>query len=89
LVFLSAILAATSLPAAEEKTSPPAPATDPPSKFRSADDGWLDVSGFLDERYGFIPLVIPITEPAVGFEASLETADRRAAFFLTLFVECS
>jgi len=37
------------------------------SKFRSAEDGWLDVSGFLDERYGFLPVVIPITEPAVGF----------------------
>jgi hypothetical protein len=34
------------------------------------DDGWLDVSGFLDEAYGFVPLVIPITEPAVGYGAA-------------------
>jgi hypothetical protein len=37
------------------------------SKFRSAQDGWFDMSGFLDERYGFLPLFIPITEPAVGY----------------------
>jgi outer membrane protein assembly factor BamA len=46
----------------------PAPA---PSKFRSADDGWLDVSGFLDEKYGFLPIAIPITEPAVGYGAAV------------------
>ena len=42
-------------------------ATVPASRFRSADDGWLDVSGFLDEDYGFLPVVFPITEPAVGY----------------------
>lgn len=44
-------------------------ATNAPSNLRSAEDGWLDVSGFLDEKYGFLPIVIPITEPAVGFGA--------------------
>lgn len=34
------------------------------------DDGWLDISGFLDQAYGFAPLVIPITEPAVGYGAA-------------------
>ena len=29
--------------------------TNAPSKFRSVEDGWLDVSGFLDEKYGFLP----------------------------------
>jgi outer membrane protein assembly factor BamA len=43
--------------------------TNTPSKFRSPDDGWLDVSGFLDEKYGFLPVAIPITEPAVGYGA--------------------
>jgi hypothetical protein len=38
-------------------------------RFFDADDGWLDVSGFLDTAYGFIPLVAPITEPAVGYGA--------------------
>ena len=44
-------------------------ATDTSSKFFSAEDGWLDVGRFLDEKYGFMPLVIPITEPAVGYGA--------------------
>ncbi len=41
-----------------------------PSKFRSEEDGWLDLSGFLDEKYGFLPIVIPITEPAIGYGAA-------------------
>src|SRR5262245_17442835 len=45
-------------------------ATNAPSKFRSADDGQFDVSGFLDEKYGFLPIVLPITEPAVGYGAA-------------------
>ena len=46
----------------------PAPATAPekPSRIRSQEDGKLDISGFLDEAYGFVPFVVPITEPAVG-----------------------
>jgi len=38
------------------------------SKFKG-EDGWVDVSGFLDEAYGFLPVVMPITEPAVGYGA--------------------
>ena len=45
-------------------------ATNAPSKFRSPEDGWFDVSGFLEEKYGFLPLVTPITEPAVGYGAA-------------------
>src|SRR5690348_11474362 len=44
--------------------------TNTPSKFRSPEDGWLDVSEFLEEKYGFLPLVVPITEPAVGYGAA-------------------
>jgi outer membrane protein assembly factor BamA len=40
------------------------------SKFRSSEDGALDVSEFIDQTYGFVPMVIPITEPAVGFGAA-------------------
>ena len=36
------------------------------SKFRSPDDGMFDISAFLDQANGFVPVVIPITEPAVG-----------------------
>lgn len=34
---------------------------------QAAADGWPDLSSFLDEKYGFLPLVFPITEPAVGY----------------------
>jgi len=59
--------AAAQTPTEKPEEITPAPA---PSKFRSADDGWLDVSGFLDEKYGFLPIAIPITEPAVGYGAA-------------------
>jgi outer membrane protein assembly factor BamA len=44
------------------------------SKFYSPDDGWFDMSGFLDQRYGFLPVLVPITEPAVGYGAGLALA---------------
>lgn len=69
-----AILAAVAMgviSAAAQTDATNAPAsTNAPSKFRSSEDGWLDVSGFLDEKYGFLPVVLPITEPAVGYGAA-------------------
>jgi hypothetical protein len=53
--------------AAAGEPSRSAAAADTSSKFRSAEDGWLDISGFIDQSYGFAPLLIPITEPAVGY----------------------
>ena len=38
--------------------------------FRDPTDGWFDVSDFLDTVYGFVPVVMPITEPAVGYGAA-------------------
>jgi len=55
---------------AQIKTTNTPSLTNAPSLFRSPEDGWLDVSGFLDEKYGFLPVVIPITEPAVGYGAA-------------------
>ena len=43
---------------------------DKPSRLIDPDDGWLDLSQFLDTAYGFVPLVSPITEPAVGYGAA-------------------
>jgi hypothetical protein len=69
LAIVALALCASSVAAQTVETPPspePAPAAAPapaPSKFFSPDDGWLDVSGFLDEKYGFLPVVIPITEP--------------------------
>ncbi len=37
------------------------------SLFFSEDDGQFDISGFLSERYGFIPMPLIITEPAIGY----------------------
>jgi outer membrane protein assembly factor BamA len=37
------------------------------SKFRSPEDGWLDASAFLEEKYGFLPIPLIVTEPAVGY----------------------
>jgi Omp85 superfamily domain len=42
------------------ENEPPAP--------KDADD-WPDLSAFLNEKYGFFPVVFPITEPAVGYGA--------------------
>jgi hypothetical protein len=60
LAVVALALCASSAAAQTVEPSPePAPAPAPaPSKFRSPDDGWLDVSGFLDEKYGFLPVVI-------------------------------
>jgi hypothetical protein len=51
-----------------------------PSRFVDAQDGWFDISGFLDTAYGFVPVIAPITEPAVGYGAvaALVFVDRRA-----------
>src|SRR5580765_8305203 len=67
LALLSLVLPSPAQPATSGEASPSA--TNAPSKLRSAEDGWLDVSGFLDETYGFVPLAFPITEPAVGYGA--------------------
>ena len=37
------------------------------SLFHDPEDGAFDVSGFLSTRTGFLPIAIPITEPAVGY----------------------
>jgi hypothetical protein len=38
--------------------------------FFDVQDGYVDVSRFLDRDFGFIPVVMPITEPAVGYGAA-------------------
>jgi hypothetical protein len=32
-------------------------------------DGWFDLSPFLEHAAGFVPLIVPITEPALGYGA--------------------
>lgn len=59
---------------AGQQTASPAAAIAPaqapqkePSKITSPDDGWFDISRFLGKKYGFVPIAMPITEPAIGF----------------------
>jgi hypothetical protein len=66
-ILLGAVFVASR---ASAQTNPNPAATNAPSKFRSPDDGRLDSSGFLDEKYGFLPVVLPITKPAVGYGAA-------------------
>src|SRR5262245_59645521 len=71
-------LAITAL-AALAVCTPASRAQEPPAKPQEPDlfhdrDGAFDVSGFLASRYGFLPLVIPITEPAVGYGAAVGLA---------------
>jgi hypothetical protein len=39
--------------------------------LRDSTDGALDISHFLFDLHGFLPIVMPITEPAVGYGAAL------------------
>ena len=55
--------------AAPLRAQDPGGAAAPTSRFKDPDDGRFDVSGFLDTAYGFVPLLVPITEPAVGYGA--------------------
>ena len=58
--------------ASADPTQPEKPADEtPPAKAAKpsmirGDDGKIDVSNFLDQAYGFLPVLVPITEPAVG-----------------------
>ncbi len=40
------------------------------AKFKDPEDGQFDVSAYLDTTYGFLPVLAPITEPAVGYGAA-------------------
>src|SRR5688500_11639905 len=54
---------------AEDELLKLAPETDGAIAPAAHDDGWPDVSNFLDKAYGFLPIAAPITEPAVGYGA--------------------
>jgi outer membrane protein assembly factor BamA len=72
--LLLLILSPDAAPAPEDPAKDVQPGstetTASPSKFYSAEDGWLDISAFIDQAYGFVPIVIPITEPAIGYGAA-------------------
>ena len=75
---LLAILLAAGAPTRAVAESPPQSTTQPSTQaatreslFRDPDDGAFDVSGFLSTRAGFLPIAMPITEPAVGYGLAL------------------
>ena len=67
-LLLCCVLLGTNVLAEDASSEIPAK-PEQPSRIRSAEDGWLDISGFLDQTYGFVPVAVPITEPAVGLGA--------------------
>lgn len=38
-------------------------------KWTDPQDGWFDLSRFIEHPKGFLPVVVPITEPALGYGA--------------------
>ncbi len=66
LVFIVGLAVAGGLQAADQT---PAKEGAGSSRFHDPNDGWFDVSEFLDTTYGFVPVIYPITEPAVGYGA--------------------
>jgi outer membrane protein assembly factor BamA len=64
---------------ADEPATATAPASTPASQgvdgaeakqLTPRNDGWPDISDFLDQKFGFLPIARPITEPAVGYGAA-------------------
>jgi hypothetical protein len=55
---------------AGERDAAPAGGDEAAKAEDPAADGWPDMSSFLDEKYGFLPIAMPITEPAVGYGAA-------------------
>lgn len=71
---LLALAGLTSAAAAQTPAAPAPPAQDPVappqeerSRWFSEEDGWFDLSEFMDSPGGFAPIIFPITEPAVGY----------------------
>lgn len=69
LVCFAGLMTATAPRAADTAPAKDAPPASKTSRFYDAEDGWFDVSDFLDTAYGFVPVIMPITEPAVGYGA--------------------
>lgn len=58
---LPALLLSAALAAHAEESKP---------LFTDPSDGWFDLSAYLDQVYGAVPVIAPITEPAVGYGAA-------------------
>jgi hypothetical protein len=69
LAILVSSVVTTSPSRAQSAATPSTPDSTESSDFFSSEDGRFDVSTFLDGKFGFLPIVFPITEPAVGYGA--------------------
>jgi hypothetical protein len=65
--FILAILTISQAAAQQPDPQPPVTSTSKKASFKDHTDGWFDLSEFLEKPGGFFPLVMPITEPAVGY----------------------
>jgi hypothetical protein len=54
-------------PPLEAVTIPDEPQAAPQAGSQEPDDGYFDISSYLDSAIGVIPVVMPITEPAIGY----------------------
>ncbi len=67
MLLLAWVAGSAAQPNVTPADSAAAASSHPQSKFFDSEDGWFDVSAFLDTGHGFVPIVVPITEPAVGY----------------------
>lgn len=65
--LLALTLAATAAGQRPPSDAPIQPAAEGSSRFIDPDDGQFDLSSFLENPRGFLPIPIVITEPAVGY----------------------
>lgn len=72
-MFTSAILVLSAAQSAVTQ-DPPSPPAEVESYWTDPEDGWFDISRFLEHPQGFLPIVIPITEPALGYGAVVGAA---------------
>jgi hypothetical protein len=67
---LAQVAAAAPTPGATAPAHAPEAEAEIEAEAAEPDDGWPDISDFLDEKFGFLPMVRPITEPAIGYGAA-------------------
>lgn len=79
-MFLSALSALVLAPSPRQSEQAPVPAqsgapaapvagAEEGSRWIDSEDGWFDLSHFLVQPHGFLPIAVPITEPALGYGA--------------------
>ena len=70
LLLVSAILVSPAEDRASDEPAPESSEASSPQPQPRSDDDWPDLSEFLDEKYGFLPIALPVTDPAVGYGAA-------------------